>query len=110
LEEVFLPGCSDSQTISKQSAGLIYLRKIRDEAHRFAIEFQRQKRTQSITDSIFKSISGIGPKRMKTLFVEFPDIKGIAKSNYRIVSEKVRIPKKTAKEVIKAAQNFMSNK
>jgi hypothetical protein len=47
---------------------------------------------------------------MKTLFVEFPDIKGIAKSNYRIVSEKVRIPKKTAKEVIKAAQNFMSNK
>ncbi|HBU77333.1 MAG TPA: excinuclease ABC subunit C, partial [Muricauda sp.] len=51
LEEVFLPGCSDSQTISKQSAGLIYLRKIRDEAHRFAIEFQRQKRTQSITDS-----------------------------------------------------------
>ncbi|HJN69311.1 MAG: excinuclease ABC subunit UvrC [Candidatus Marinimicrobia bacterium] len=110
LEEVFLPGCSDSQTISKQSAGLIYLRKIRDEAHRFAIEFQRQKRTQSITDSIFKSIPGIGPKRMKTLFVEFSDIKGIAKTNYKIVSEKVRIPKKTAKEVIKAAQNFMNNK
>ena len=47
---------------------------------------------------------------MKTLFVEFPDIKGIAKSNYRIISEKVRIPKKTAKEVIKVAQNFMSKK
>lgn len=109
LEEVFLPGYSESQTISKQSAGLIYLRKIRDEAHRFAIDFQRQKRTRSITDSIFKSIPGIGPKRMKTLFIEFPDMKGIAKSNYKIVSEKVRIPKKTAKEVIKVARGFIDD-
>ena len=109
LEEVFLPGYSESQTISKQSAGLIFLRKIRDEAHRFAIDFQRQKRTRSITDSIFKSIPGIGPKRMKTLFIEFPDMKGIAKSNYKIVSEKVRIPKKTAKEVIKVARGFIDD-
>ena len=44
LEEVFVPGQSNAQTIHKQSPGLILLRQIRDEAHRFAIEFQRGKR------------------------------------------------------------------
>ena len=44
LEEVFVPGNPDAQTIHKQSPGLILLRRIRDEAHRFAITFQRQKR------------------------------------------------------------------
>ena len=47
LEEVFLPGNSDPQSIHKQSPGLILLRRIRDEAHRFAITFQRKKRNKS---------------------------------------------------------------
>ena len=46
LEEVFIPGNSDAQSIHKQSPGLILLRQLRDEAHRFAIEFQRQKKKQ----------------------------------------------------------------
>ena len=43
LEEVFVPGHSDPQNIPKSSSGLILLRRIRDEAHRFAITFQRTK-------------------------------------------------------------------
>ena len=57
LEEVFIPGNSDAQSIHKQSPGLILLRQLRDEAHRFAIEFQRQKRSKSISDSVFLSLS-----------------------------------------------------
>ncbi|MBT3738873.1 MAG: excinuclease ABC subunit C, partial [Candidatus Marinimicrobia bacterium] len=47
LEEVFIPGSSDAQSIHKQSPGLILLRRIRDEAHRFAITFQKQQRTKT---------------------------------------------------------------
>ncbi|SVA73600.1 uncharacterized protein METZ01_LOCUS126454, partial [marine metagenome] len=53
LEEVFVPGQADAQSIHKQSPGLILLRRIRDEAHRFAITFQKQKRTASISTSVF---------------------------------------------------------
>ena len=60
LEEVFVPGQSNAQTIHKQSPGLILLRQIRDEAHRFAIEFQRKKRKKSITKSAFLSVKGVG--------------------------------------------------
>ncbi|HIB34456.1 MAG TPA: excinuclease ABC subunit C, partial [Candidatus Marinimicrobia bacterium] len=52
LEEVFVPGQADAQSIHKQSPGLILLRRIRDEAHRFAITFQKQKRTASISTSV----------------------------------------------------------
>ena len=44
LEEIYVPGIKDPQSIDKQSPSLILLRKIRDEAHRFAITFQRQKK------------------------------------------------------------------
>ena len=67
LEEVFIPGNSDAQSIHKQSPGLILLRQLRDEAHRFAIEFQRQKRSKSISDSVFLSIKGMGKKKVQKL-------------------------------------------
>ena len=48
LEEVYVPDLKDPQSIEKQSSGLILLRKIRDEAHRFAITFQKKKRNAHI--------------------------------------------------------------
>ena len=69
LEEVFIPGSSDAQSIHKQSPGLILLRRIRDEAHRFAITFQKQQRTKTISKSIFHDIKGVGDKRVKKLLL-----------------------------------------
>ena len=46
LEEIFVPGDPEPQSIHKQSSGLILLRRIRDEAHRFAVTYQRQKRNK----------------------------------------------------------------
>ena len=85
LEEVFVPGFSDAQSISKQSPGLILLRKIRDEAHRFAITFQKQKRNKQVRTSIFDSIDGMGPKRVQSLFTVFQDIKSIAYADVDII-------------------------
>ena len=67
LEEVFVPGQANAQTIHKQSPGLILLRQIRDEAHRFAIEFQRGKRKKSITKSAFLSVKGVGINKSQFL-------------------------------------------
>lgn len=110
LEEVFVPGHSDAQSIPKQSPGLILLRKIRDEAHRFAITFQKQKRNKQVRTSIFDSIDGMGPKRVQSLFTVFQDIESIAQANTDIIAKKAKIPLKQAKSVRLAARQFRTEK
>ena len=110
LEEVFVPGHSDAQSIPKQSPGLILLRKIRDEAHRFAITFQKQKRNKQVRTSIFDSIAGMGPKRVQSLFIVFQDIESIAQANTDIIAKKAKIPLKQAKSVRLAARQFRTEK
>ena len=62
LEELFLPSQKDSLRIAKNSPALNVLKQLRDEAHRFAITFQRQKRTKGIAKSKFEDIPGVGKK------------------------------------------------
>lgn len=108
LEEVFLQGNSDPQTISKQSPGLILLRRIRDEAHRFAITFQKQKRNKKVTKSIFDEIPGMGQKRVKLLLNSFSDVQAIAKSDIEVIRQRTGIPVKVCKEIIKKASQHTS--
>ena len=110
LEEVFVPGYADAQSIPKQSPGLILLRKIRDEAHRFAITFHKQKRNKQVRTSIFDSIDGMGPKRIQSLFTVFQDIDSIAKADTDIIAKKAKIPLKQAKSVRLAARQFRTEK
>ena len=110
LEEVFVPGYADAQSIPKQSPGLILLRKIRDEAHRFAITFHKQKRNKQMRTSIFDSIDGMGPKRIQSLFTVFQDIDSIAKADTDIIAKKAKIPLKQAKSVRLAARQFRTEK
>lgn len=104
LEEVFLPGNSEAQTISKQSPGLMLLRRIRDEAHRFAITFQRQKRNKKVTLSIFDEIPGMGAKRVKLLLIAFSDVKAIANADMESIRQRTGIPEKICNLIIKKAQ------
>jgi excinuclease ABC subunit C len=107
LEEVFLPGNSEAQTISKQSPGLILLRRIRDEAHRFAITFQKQKRNKKVTKSIFDDIPGMGAKRVKLLLNAFSDVKAIADADIESVRQRTGIPEKVCKLIIKKAKTII---
>lgn len=100
LEEVFLPGYSDPQSINKQSSGLILLRRIRDEAHRFAITFQRGKRNKTITNSIFSSIKGLGKKRIKLLMQTYDGPKELRKLNKLDIHQKTGIPISICSEII----------
>ena len=106
LEEVFVPGISDPQSIHKQSPGLILLRRIRDEAHRFAITFQRSKRKTSL-ESVFNDIVGMGPKRVIVLLKSFETTESIANADHQLIIEKTGIPEKVAKEIIKKAKSLV---
>ena len=106
LEEVFVPGISDPQSIHKQSPGLILLRRIRDEAHRFAITFQRSKRKLSL-ESAFIEIAGMGPKRVNILLMSFESTESIANADHQLIFEKTGIPVKVAKLVIQKAKSFV---
>ena len=104
LEEVFIPGSSDAQSIHKQSPGLILLRRIRDEAHRFAITFQKQQRTKTISKSIFHDIKGVGDKRVKKLLLIYKDLKTIAKLNPAKLQRDIGVSELIAKTIIKKAK------
>jgi len=104
LEEVFIPGSSDAQSIHKQSPGLILLRRIRDEAHRFAITFQKQQRTKTISKSIFHDIKGMGNKRVKKLLSIYKDITTISKLKSSKLQKDLGINERLAKSVIHMAK------
>jgi excinuclease ABC subunit C len=68
-EEVFLPGRPDSVRLDPHSPGLQLLQRIRDEAHRFAIGFHRQRRDARARESIFDTLEGVGPARRRALLL-----------------------------------------
>lgn len=105
LEEVFVPGNSDPQSIHKQSSGLILLRRIRDEAHRFAINFQRQKRKDSISKSVFHDIPGMGDKRVNLLLKTYKNMRIIAALKPNEIHESLGISTKISKKIISTAKN-----
>jgi len=108
LEEVFVPGQADAQSIHKQSPGLILLRRIRDEAHRFAITFQKQKRTESISTSVFHKIPGMGEKRVKKLLRKYKDIQRISGLKPEEIQKDMSFSSAIAKEIIKTARKTIS--
>ena len=66
-EEIFVPGKSDSHLFAKGSAELAVLQTVRDEAHRFAIGFNRAKRTKEMKKNILEELPGFGPATRKKL-------------------------------------------
>jgi excinuclease ABC subunit C len=71
VEEVFVPGRAEPVMLDRTSAGLQLLQRVRDEAHRFALGFHRQRRSAASVDSIFDSLPGVGPARRRRLMLRF---------------------------------------
>jgi excinuclease ABC subunit C len=76
-EEVFLPGRSDGIRLPRRSPALRLLQQARDEAHRFAITFQRQKRAARTITSELLAIPGVGPTRRRALLHCFGSVQGV---------------------------------
>ena len=77
LEEVFVPGSPEPQSIPKSSSGLKLLQRIRNEAHRFAITYHRSLREKRTLRTELDLIEGIGKKRAKELLEAFGSVQGV---------------------------------
>jgi len=75
LEEVWRPGEEYPIILPRSSEGLYLLQRVRDEAHRFAITYHRQKRGQAATSSALDDIAGLGPARRKALIKHFGSVR-----------------------------------
>jgi excinuclease ABC subunit C len=76
-EEIFVPGRSESIRLSRRSPGLRLIQQARDEAHRFAITFQRKRRAVRTVTSELLKIPGIGPVRRRALLKAFGSVQGV---------------------------------
>jgi excinuclease ABC subunit C len=75
LEEVWLPAEPDPVILSRTSEGLYLLQRVRDEAHRFAITYHRQRRSKSMISSELDAVPGLGPARRAALLKHFGSLR-----------------------------------
>jgi excinuclease ABC subunit C len=80
-EELFLPGRVDAIQLPRGAQGLFLVQRIRDEAHRFAITFHRQKRAKQAVASVIEAVPGIGPARRKALLKQFGSVDAIRQAS-----------------------------
>ena len=76
-EEIFVPGRTESVRLSRRSPALRILQQARDEAHRFAVSFQRQRRAARTVTSELLSIPGVGPTKRRALLRAFGSVQGV---------------------------------
>ncbi|MEU1814354.1 excinuclease ABC subunit UvrC [Streptomyces roseifaciens] len=102
LEEVWLPGEDDPVVLPRTSEGLYLLQRVRDEAHRFAIAYQRSKRTRTLRAGPLDEVPGLGETRKKALLKHFGSVKRLRAATVEQICETPGIGRKTA-ETIAAA-------
>ncbi len=100
-EEIFVPGNSTPMKWKKGSEGLELLKKIRDEAHRFAIAYHRLVRKKRTRESILDDIPGIGKKRKRNLLRKFGSIDKIRRASLEELCKVKLIDRKTSESIIK---------
>lgn len=105
LEEVFVPGYSYPQNIPKSAPGLTLLRRIRDEAHRFAITFHRQRRDKDMVNSFLDTIPGIGPAKRKKLLEQFGSVQVIRQTDEKEIANKTGFSVTLARKVAEAVRD-----
>ena len=81
LEEVWLPGEEDPVIMARTSEGLYLLQRVRDEAHRFAINHHRGRRSKSMVESMLDDVPGLGEVRRKTLIKHFGSLKKLREAD-----------------------------
>ena len=98
-EEVFLPGRPDPVRLDPHSPGLQLLQRIRDEAHRFAVGFHRQRRAAAARESIFDTLEGVGPARRRALLRHFGSAEQVLAASQEELEGVPGVPAKTARSI-----------
>lgn len=98
-EELFRPGCSQPIMLPRRHEGLKLLQRLRDEAHRFAVGYNRQRRSKKITSSALDGISGIGAKRKQALLLHFGSVARIKSASREELLQVPGLNRPVAEEV-----------
>ena len=99
IEEVFVPGRSDPILLPRESPALQLLQRIRDEAHRFAITFHRQRRDVAARASMFDQLEGVGPVRRRALLQHFGSAERVVEATQEELEGVPGVPAKTARRI-----------
>jgi excinuclease ABC subunit C len=99
IEEVFVPGRSDPIRLDRTNAGLQLLQQIRDEAHRFALGFHRQRRETRSFGSIFDELQGVGPARRRAILNHFGSPERFLSASQEELEGVPALPAKTARAI-----------
>ncbi|WP_067965221.1 excinuclease ABC subunit UvrC [Nocardiopsis trehalosi] len=99
LEEVWLPDDDDPVILPRAGEGLYLLQRVRDEAHRFAITYHRQKRAKALTGSALDDLPGLGPSRRTALIKHFGSVKRLAAATAEQIAEVPGIGARTAETI-----------
>ncbi|MFB8240413.1 excinuclease ABC subunit UvrC [Kitasatospora purpeofusca] len=102
LEEVWLPGEDDPVVLPRSSEGLYLLQRVRDEAHRFAIGYQRGKRSKRLTAGELDSVPGLGETRRQALLKHFGSLKKLRAATVDELCAVPGIGRRTAETVAAA--------
>ena len=98
-EEVFLPGERQPLESEPDQLGVALLRRLRDEAHRFAVTFHRQQRGERMKRSRLSDIPGVGPKRVKDLLAHFHSIDAIQLASIDVLCKAPGVGPSMAKQI-----------
>jgi excinuclease ABC subunit C len=102
LEEVWLPADPDPVILPRTSEGLYLLQRIRDEAHRFAITYHRQKRSKRMIASELDSVPGLGQSRRTALLKHFGSVRKVRQARVEEIAAVPGMGPRTAAAVVAA--------
>jgi excinuclease ABC subunit C len=105
LEEVWLPGERYPTILPRTSEGLYLLQRVRDEAHRFAITFHRERRSKAMKASALDGIPGLGETRRKAMLRHFGSIKRLRAASVDDIAEVPGIGPRTAAAILGALRS-----
>ncbi|MBB5115113.1 excinuclease ABC subunit UvrC [Micromonospora echinospora] len=102
LEEVWLPDDEFPVILPRTSEALYLLQRVRDEAHRFAITFHRQRRSKRMTESALDNVPGLGEVRRKALLRHFGSLKRLSTATVEEITEVPGVGRRTAEAILAA--------
>jgi excinuclease ABC subunit C len=98
-EELFVPGWDEAVVLPTGAPSLYLVKRIRDEAHRFAVTYHRELRGKAMTASALDDVPGVGPKRRKALLKAFGSVRKLATASVEEIAAVPGVPREVAEDV-----------
>ncbi len=109
-EELFVPWAEEPVVLPSGAPSLYLVKRVRDEAHRFAIEYHRELRGKAMTASVLDDVPGVGPKRRKLLIKHFGSVKKLREATVDEIAQVPGIPRDVAEDVHAVVTQWVEGK